>query len=146
MTPPTPTPPLPAEAMLPTADAMRRALGGVVGCGGVLVGCSLLWLGWRSALSTLLGAGLAVTNLYVLGRVVQALLERSAQVAAWGVVGLLKLTLLFGGVWALFHTELVAALPLLVGYGALPLGITLSPLFLRAPLASSSTPASTSLP
>ena len=49
-----------------------------------------------------------------------------------GGVGLLKLLILLGGSWGLFRAGLAEALPFAVGFGALPLGITLSPLFLGA--------------
>jgi hypothetical protein len=45
---------------------------------------------------------------------------------------LLKLLILLGGSWGLFRAGLAEALPFAAGFGALPLGITLSPLFLGA--------------
>ncbi len=43
--------------------------------------------------------------------------------AAWGVFAVLKILLLFGGIWILLTKGLVAPIPLVVGYGVLPLGI-----------------------
>lgn len=43
--------------------------------------------------------------------------------AAWGVFAVLKIFLLFGGIWILLTKGLVAPIPLVVGYGVLPLGI-----------------------
>lgn len=132
------------EPSLTTAEALRRTLGSVAGCGAALATIALLWLGWRPALYVVLGAAVAVANLYVLGRVAVALLAGGAPKATWGVVGLLKLAVLFGGIKALFEGNHAVALPVLMGYGALPIGITVAPLFLRAPSAPSSTTSTTS--
>lgn len=43
--------------------------------------------------------------------------------AAWGVFAILKIFFLFGGIWLLLTRGLVAPIPLVVGYGVLPLGI-----------------------
>ena len=48
--------------------------------------------------------------------------------AAWGVFALLKIFLLFGGIWILLTKKLVDPIPLVVGYGVLPLGIAASAL------------------
>lgn len=45
---------------------------------------------------------------------------------AWGVFGLFKILLLFGGIWILLTRGLVDPIPLVVGYGVLPLGIVAS--------------------
>lgn len=42
---------------------------------------------------------------------------------AWGVFALFKIFVLFGGIWILLSKGLVAPIPLVVGYGVLPLGI-----------------------
>ncbi len=47
---------------------------------------------------------------------------------AWGVFALLKIFLLFGGIWILLTKKLVDPIPLVVGYGVLPLGIAASSL------------------
>ena len=49
--------------------------------------------------------------------------------AAWGVFGLLKIVVLFGGIYVLLTKGLVDPMPLVVGYGVLPLGIAASSLF-----------------
>jgi len=48
--------------------------------------------------------------------------------AAWGVFGALKIVLLFGGIWLLLTRGVVDPIPLVVGYGVLPLGIVSSSL------------------
>jgi len=49
--------------------------------------------------------------------------------AAWGVFALLKILVLFGGIWFLLTRGLVDPIPLVVGYGVLPLGIAAASLF-----------------
>jgi hypothetical protein len=49
--------------------------------------------------------------------------------AAWGAFGLLKIVVLFGGIYVLLTKGLVDPMPLVVGYGVLPLGIAASSLF-----------------
>lgn len=46
--------------------------------------------------------------------------------AAWGLFALLKMVLLFGGIWVLLTRHLVDPIPLLVGYGVLPVAIAIS--------------------
>lgn len=131
---PTPTP----EA-LPAAEATRPALRAVAACGGALTLAALLWGGLHAGFSAALGAAVAVANLFVLGRVVGALLGDGSQAASWSLVGLFKLVALFFGMWALFSSGVALVLPFMVGYGALPIGITLGSLFV--PTSTSSTEA-----
>ena len=49
--------------------------------------------------------------------------------AAWGVFALLKILVLFGGIYLLLTKGLVDPIALVVGYGVLPLGIAASSLF-----------------
>ncbi len=48
--------------------------------------------------------------------------------AAWGLFGVLKLVVLFGGIYVLLTKGLVDPMALVVGYGVLPLGIAASSL------------------
>jgi hypothetical protein len=100
----------------------------------------------RTAISVGLGAAIAVANLVTMRAIVRALLrapegdepsgeeEEPAQEkdhraagkrggAAWGIFAVLKILVLFGGIWFLLSKGLVAPIPLVVGYGVLPLGI-----------------------
>ena len=45
---------------------------------------------------------------------------------AWGLFALLKMALLFGGIWVLLTRHVVDPIPLVVGYGVLPLAIAVS--------------------
>lgn len=104
----------------------------------------------RTAASVAIGAVIAVANLLTMRAIVRALLvepdeenrEKDAPAkdeadhrgagrrggAAWGVFALLKIFLLFGGIWILLTKKLVDPIPLVVGYGVLPLGIAASAL------------------
>ena len=99
----------------------------------------------RTAMSVGLGAAIAVANLLTMRAIVRALIRapeneeneedgdgaekkdhRAAGKrggAAWGVFALFKILILFGGIWILLSKGLVAPIPLVVGYGVLPLGI-----------------------
>lgn len=115
--------------------------------------------GAHAALSVAVGAGIAVANLLMLRAIIRALIrgpeeppkdsapgssaeekpdEKSSQDhaeigrrggVAWAVFAVLKIFLLFGGVWILLTRGLVAPIPLVVGYGVLPLGIAMASLW-----------------
>jgi hypothetical protein len=48
---------------------------------------------------------------------------------AWGIFAAFKILILFGGIWFLLTRKLVDPMPLVVGYGVLPLGIAASALW-----------------
>jgi len=93
----------------------------------------------KTAMSVALGAAIAVANLLTMRAIVRAILQSPEDDekkderdhkdagrrggAAWGVFAVLKLFILFGGIWLLLTKGLVAPIPLVVGYGVLPLGI-----------------------
>jgi hypothetical protein len=85
----------------------------------------------RAALSVAVGGAIAVSNLWVLARIVASLMPAEGEdiatnaKSAWTVMALLKLTVLFGGVWFLMTKHLVDPIPLVVGFGALPIGIAI---------------------
>jgi len=76
------------------------------------------------------GALIAVGNLWAFSLVGRGFLvgEGSARVV-WGLLGVLKFVGLMVGVGLLLRFHIVGAIPLAVGYGALPIGITCSGLF-----------------
>ncbi len=49
--------------------------------------------------------------------------------SAWALFAVMKILVLFGGVWILLTRGLVDPIPLVVGYGVLPLGISVSGIF-----------------
>jgi hypothetical protein len=137
------TPPLPIDSPERPAVAderPERRVAGVdprtlvalvaVGAFGAMfaIGAGIGW-GARAGLSVLTGAAVAVANLYGLARILGALVgarsESQATSGIWGILALVKVFVLFGGVWLLMSADLVDPLPLVVGWGALPIGIAL---------------------
>lgn len=49
--------------------------------------------------------------------------------AAWGAFAVVKIVVLFGGIWVLLTRGLVDPMPLVAGYGVLPLGIAAASLY-----------------
>ena len=106
--------------------------------------------GPHAALSVGLGAAIAVVNLVTMRAIIRALLKApavdadaetdpKAEVdhvaegkrggAAWGAFAVVKILVLFGGIWLLLTRGIVDPMPLVVGYGVLPMGIAASGLF-----------------
>ena len=84
--------------------------------------------GGRAALGVGVGVAAAVSNLWVIGRVVRGFLTGGGSKGLWFVVVLVKLSLLFGGLYWLLGTGWVDLMPIIIGYGALPIGIVLAQL------------------
>jgi hypothetical protein len=90
--------------------------------------------GARSALAVALGSGIATGNLWVLGRIVTALLPveaagaRAQSRAGWVLVAMLKMVGLVGALWLLMRHGWVSPLSLMAGFGALPIGIAIGSL------------------
>jgi hypothetical protein len=125
---------------------MRASLVGVAVSGAVLGALAAAFAGAAAAWSVVAGAGLATANLWALARVVVALLpaepdseDENRQVAAagqarpdprearaWGSVAMLKTVGLLLVAWGILRYRVAAPLPLLVGFGALPIGIAIA--------------------
>jgi hypothetical protein len=108
---------------------MRAAIASVAVCGLCFAVAGFAFFGMRAGLGALLGGVLATVNLVVFARVGQAFLTRKGNIAPWGLVAVLKLLLLFSGVWLILKSGLVSGFSLAAGYAALPFGITLASLF-----------------
>jgi hypothetical protein len=121
----------PTDPPRPVLDArLRRSLVGVVLSGAVLSAGALLVLGVREAVSVAAGAAIAAGNLWILSRIVAALLgaseprQGSTRTAGlWAAIALLKMFGLFALVWLLMRYEVVSPLWMVVGFAALPAGI-----------------------
>jgi hypothetical protein len=100
--------------------------------GALLALGSLSLFGVRGALSTALGALLAVANLWLLAVVVRSFLGSGGRTSL-GPLGVLKLAGLFGLLFVMLKQGLVEVLPLGFGFAALPLGIVLSQLKSTSP-------------
>ena len=123
-----------------------------VGVVGALLAIGALALyGGKAACSAAFGTVLAVANLWVLGKVIGAMLppvEESAATdaepgsrplpesgtgkkgspAAWGMFALLKVVVLFGLVLLAVNAGWITPLGFLAGYGAMPIGIVMAQL------------------
>ena len=136
MTPTTPSAdaPAPAPSGRRLDAAMRRAIlaVGITGALGTLV--AFLLAGSTVAFSVAMGGGIATANLWALARIIAALLPGSEQAArsqsraGWALVGMLKMVGLIVVVWLLMRHGVVSALPMMLGLGALPIGIAIGSL------------------
>ncbi|MEN9578753.1 MAG: hypothetical protein RJA70_1762 [Pseudomonadota bacterium] len=104
------------------SDSTRRALIAVGASGLVMALLLLPVLGIAGALGIAAGALVALVNLYVLARAVQAFLG-AGEPGAWAVAAVVKLAALLGILYFLLSSRLVEGLPLLIGLGALPIGV-----------------------
>ncbi len=102
-----------------TPREMRGPLVAVCVAGVALTAGALLFGGARTGISTGTGAVIAALNLWILARAIGG-----TGSSGWRTVGLLKMLGLFGGVWLLLTYHLVDPIPLVVGLGALPIGLT----------------------
>lgn len=110
----------------------RTAIVGVAGIGAIFaIGAGAGW-GLHAAISVSVGALIAVANLYGVARIVGALLgtrvEGDPSSGMWGLLAVFKVIGLFGGVWLLLSSHMVDPMGLVVGWGALPIGVALGSL------------------
>jgi hypothetical protein len=116
----------------PVLDApLRRALVAVAIAGVCMALPAGGIFGAKTALSVMVGAIVAGLNLVVFAWIVRAILGSGGR--GWGIVAALKLFALFGGLFWLFRENVVGALPFVLGYGALPIGISVAQLMTPAP-------------
>jgi hypothetical protein len=119
---------------VPMDPRLRACLVAVAGSGAALAVGALLTFGGSTALSVAVGGGLAAANLWALARIIGALLPSDGAAAAaqsragWSLVVGLKMIGLVLGAWLLMRHGWVAPLPLVVGFGALPIGIAIGSL------------------
>jgi hypothetical protein len=92
----------------------------------LLIGAAVCF-GSRASAGVALGVVLAVCNLWVLERVVRVYLE--AERGRWAAMALVKSTALFATVGLLVKTGAIDVLPLVAGFGALPVGVVLAGLW-----------------
>jgi ATP synthase I chain len=102
--------------------------------GGALALCALAFAGAGAAVSVAVGAGLAAGNLWLLARIVSALLPEdrpgaeAQSRAGWALVAALKMFGLLALAWLLMRHGIVSPLPMLIGFAALPIGIAIGSL------------------
>lgn len=113
-----------------TDDGIRAALGSVAIVGAVEAAIAAVVSGERVALGVAIGAAAATLNLWALSRLVRAFLAQGGGVP-WSVVGLFKFAALIALLFLVVKLGIADVLPLVIGFGALPIGIVVFQL--RAP-------------
>jgi hypothetical protein len=108
------------------------ALVAVGSCGALMAVTAAFAWGARFALSVGAGATIAGSNLYVLSKIVGAMMQdraagdsQGAGAGTWGVLAMVKMIVLFGGIWLVMTKGLVDPMGLVLGYGSLPIGIAI---------------------
>lgn len=81
------------------------------------------------AIGTLIGGALAASNLILFIRVGEVFLSQRGKGGPWAVLGGLKLVALLFCVFIILRQGAVSALAFVIGYGSLPIGISLSSFF-----------------
>jgi hypothetical protein len=99
----------------------------VAASGVMLLTASAAYFGPRPSAGVALGVVLAVSNLWVLERVVRVYLMSEG--GRWALMALVKSTALFAVVGLLLKTGAIDVLPLVAGFGALPVGVVLAGLW-----------------
>lgn len=116
----------------PEADASLRAVFGAVSAFGVVaVAAGLALGGLRFGVGVLGGALLGLGNLWLIARVVAAFLGAANR--GWALIAVVKMTALFATFWLLTRAGL-DVLPIVLGLGALPLGVAVGQVFVRVPV------------
>jgi hypothetical protein len=119
-----------APASAPPAFLEERRAVRFVALIGVLLFVAITPIyGWSFSRGVLLGAVLAVANLWMTAHSVRAFLggntgpEETRTGASWGIFVVFKLLVLSVGTYLLFHYRLVHGFALIIGLAALPLGV-----------------------
>ncbi|MBK9262075.1 MAG: ATP synthase subunit I [Polyangiaceae bacterium] len=110
-------------------EGIRAAMISVTASALVLAAGAFVAFDVRTAGGVAVGGAFALANLWAFARIGEAFLSRRGKAAPWTAFAMLKLAGLFGGVWLILRTGIASPLSLLVGYGALPIGITLGTMF-----------------
>jgi hypothetical protein len=127
--PPVTTDPALEEEEAGNDAPMKAAIWTVAGTAVVLSAAAAIGFGARHALGVAIGGALATLNLLVFARIGQAFLSRKGNTAPWAIIAVIKLVALLGGVWLIIKSGYISGLTLTIGYGSLPIGITLGSLF-----------------
>jgi len=124
----------PAPWTGPNEPRIRRFILAVAITGAAASAGALVLAGPATAFSVVVGGAIATANLWVLARIVTALLPtdegaaRAQSRAGWALLGVLKMLGLLLLLWLLMRHGIVSPLPLFIGLGALPIGIAIGSL------------------
>jgi hypothetical protein len=105
---------------------LGRPLFAVVAIGILLAGGAWLIYGRQTGIGVGIGALIASLNFWIFTRIGTAMVSGRSRRGGWGFVAMLKLLLLFGGVFGILKKDLADPLSFLIGYLALPIGIVAS--------------------
>ncbi len=128
---------------------LSAAMWGVAAVTLVFAVLALVILGQSEAFGVFIGGSIATLNLIVFARIVQAFLAKNGRTAPWALIAIVKMFVLFGGVYLLVKNEIVSGVWLGAGYAALPFGIVLGTFLAPAAAptkASKGTPKTASTP
>jgi hypothetical protein len=104
-------------------SGFSRALWAIAVLGVLATLAGLLVAGGRTAIGIGIGSAIAAANLWSIMRVVRGLLAPKPGSVPWGLIAAVKFVVLIGGVYLLVKSGWVDLVTLLIGYGALPVGI-----------------------
>lgn len=104
-------------------ESLTAAYFGVALSGAALLVGGGIWFGARAMAQVGVGVVLALSNLWVLEQLVRAYLDAGR--GRWALLALLKAAALFGIVATLLATRVISVMPLIAGFGALPLGVVI---------------------
>lgn len=124
-----PAPPSPG-GLRPFDAAIVTALVAVGAIAAVFALAALFFAGPDAGLGVAVGGLVATLNFWLFAHIGRGVLSGGKRSRLWALVAVLKFLLLFGGAWLLLKAELTQPLTLALGYGALPLGITVA-MFVR---------------
>jgi hypothetical protein len=125
--------------MTPKTDeeqGLRSALWAIALTGALLTLASPFVLGRGGVVGVALGSAIAAFNLWALGRIVRAFMNGAG--LPWVLLGALKLLGLLAVVAVVLKLGLTTAIPLAIGYAALPVGIVFAQLGAARPRAATS--------
>lgn len=108
---------------------LKAAVQYVAITGAVFAVGGIVFADFRFGMGVLAGGAIAVANLIVLARIVQAFLGKKGNTAPWAVIAVLKLVFLLGGIYLIMKSGVVSGVALVVGYMALPVGAVIASLF-----------------
>jgi len=97
----------------------------VVGAFGIVLSVGSLAVvdEWRDTWGVAAGACIALSNFWMTAYLVRGFVDPAGVRLPWALVGTVKLLFVVGGVYALLQREVLSLLAMVVGFGALPLGI-----------------------
>lgn len=110
-------------------EGIRAAMTAVTVSAGVFAAIAGITFNVRTACGVGIGGVFALANLWAFARIGEAFLSRRGASAPWAAFAVLKMAGLFGGVWLILRTGVASPMALAVGYGALPIGITIGTMF-----------------